>query len=729
MLQFMIALIVGVPPVITVDRDNVEITQSCTIKIAAVPIADADNNGVIHVTADNITVDFANQKLRGAKSDQLPDAFTGIGVTISGRNVTLTGANISGYKVGIHALKADGLTITNGDVSGNFQQHLKSTPAAEDGSDWLWPHANDQHEWMNNYGAGICIEDSKGVTLHDITAHHGQNGIVLDRVNDSKVYDCDCSFLSGWGLAMWRSNRNVISRNAFDFCVRGYSHGVYNRGQDSAGILMFEQCCQNTIVENSVTHGGDGFFGFAGKEALGEVNPLADIEWYKERGCNENLIFANDFSDAVAHGLELTFSFKNRVMQNTFRSDAICGIWGGYSQHMLIRYNQFDSDGDMGYGAERGGIGIEHGSDNTIVLNTFTKNPCAIRLWWDQDAELAKSPWAKANGVLSRDYRILFNEFQQNQIAVQLEQSSATIVNGNRGAFEHGALPDIQADEISRKTITYDASAEDPGPEGIAGYGMAGVGKPVDARMELRGREHIIITEWGPYDWQSPYLQRIDHAGKQHTYRLLGGNVQLNERAIHVEGEADASVDHDRVTITPHAVGTGSAGTITPYTMSTDISGTHLVRQGTLIDALWNIQVFPYQTDPRQNLDAWHAEAKAGAIAFTAPTLDLPYGNNGPSQLNLDPKVTAANLPKDHFGTMANTTITMPAGQWRIKTISDDGIRLWLNDTLVIDDWTHHGPTPHDYEFKMDQPKAVLVRVEHFELDGFAVLKVDFEPG
>ena len=36
---------------------------------------------------------------------------------------------------------------------------------------------------------------------------------------------------------MWRSSATSFHRNAFDFCVRGYSHGVYNRGQDSAGIL------------------------------------------------------------------------------------------------------------------------------------------------------------------------------------------------------------------------------------------------------------------------------------------------------------------------------------------------------------------------------------------------------------------------------------------------------------------------------------------------------------
>ena len=70
---------------------------------------------------------------------------------------------------------------------------------------------------------------------------------------------------------------NSTARNACDFCIRGYSHGVYNRGQDSAGILMFEQCSGNVIAENSATHCGDGLFAFAGKEALGETEPSAPV--------------------------------------------------------------------------------------------------------------------------------------------------------------------------------------------------------------------------------------------------------------------------------------------------------------------------------------------------------------------------------------------------------------------------------------------------------------------
>src|SRR5262249_35640742 len=155
----------------------------------------------------------------------------------------------------------------------------------------------------------------------------GQNGLVLDRCEKAGIYDNDFSFLSGWGIALWRSSDNVITHDACDFCIRGYSHGVYNRGQDSAGILLFEQGCRRVIGANSATHCGAGFFSFAGQEALGSVPPSSPDFDYRGKGCNENTIVGNDFSYAAAHGLELTFSFDNAILQNRFVQNSICGIW------------------------------------------------------------------------------------------------------------------------------------------------------------------------------------------------------------------------------------------------------------------------------------------------------------------------------------------------------------------------------------------------------------------
>ena len=242
-------------PVITLSKDDTVITQSCVVEIASV-VEDANQNGVLHIKADNITVRFKNgSALRGAKAGTPWNELRGIGIRIDGqRNVTLKGLLVHGFKNGIVATKADGLIVDGGDYSDNYRQQLKSTPAAEDGADWLFPHNNDETKWREQYGGAVCVESSAKVTIRNLHVRRGQNGIVLDRVNDSAIYDNDCSFLSGWGLALWRSSRNRITRNAFDFCVRGHVEGVYNRGQDSAGILAFEQCNDNLIADEPADH-------------------------------------------------------------------------------------------------------------------------------------------------------------------------------------------------------------------------------------------------------------------------------------------------------------------------------------------------------------------------------------------------------------------------------------------------------------------------------------------
>lgn len=705
------------PPVVVVDRDNVAITQSCTIRVTEPVIIDNDRNGVIHVTADGVTVDFAGAALHGAAPHTIPDGFSGTGIRITAANVVIRGARVSGFKAGIWASDADGLLIEDCVVSDNFRQRLRSTPQAEDQADWLWPHANDANEWLARYGAGVYVEDSVGVTVRRVSARRTQNGIVLDRVSDSRIYDNDCSFLSGWGLALWRSSGNIASRNAFDFCIRGYSHGVYNRGQDSAGILMFEQCSNNVIAENSATHCGDGFFGFAGKEALGEVDPRDDLAWYKGRGNNNNFIVGNDFSDSAAHGIEMTFSFENYILSNRLVGNAICGIWGGYSQQTWIAHNVIESNGAMPYGLERGGVNIEHGHGNAIMDNAFKGNACGVYLWWDEDDRLMRLPWARVNEKGSRLNTVIQNTFDRDRVGVQLRKTTNTLAVDN--TFTHVQY-EFDLDELSSRTASFRAGHRTVIPE-FDGE-IFGVNRPVEAPRTLRGREHIIMTEWGPYDWQAPLLHLLGKGSGRHIYRLLGTATKLADDAITLRGEIDITRDGDRLTLQPRP-----KNTIVPYELAVRVGDQVLTKNSAVSTVEWEVRVFSYQNDPREDLDAWHAEAKANGVEARVGDLSLRYGMGGPSDLSVE-EFRQAALGADHFGTIARTRFAIPPGSWKIRSLSDDGIRVWLDDTLVIDDWTWHPPTTHTYSFESPDTREISIRVEHFELDGYAVLTLDIEP-
>ena len=723
------------PPLVIIDRDNVEIRESCSIRIPRESIIDADGNGVIHIVGSDIAVDFAGERLRGATSGQAPDSYSGTGVRIAGKHVVIRNLKVSGFRNAVLAVDADHLVIEDCDVSDNFRQRLRSTPQAEDGGDWLWPHANDEHEWLRNYGAGICIENSREIVIRRVRARDVQNGIILDRVHDAQVYDNDCSFLSGWGIALWRSSDNIITRNAFDFCVRGYSHGIYNRGQDSAGMLMFEQCCDNIIAENSMTHGGDGFFGFGGREAIGEAPPPADAStlakpahWYRGRGCNRNIFIGNDFSDAVAHGLELTFSFDNAVFSNRFAGNGICGIWGGYSQRFNIAGNTFERNGDMAYGLERGGVNIEHGRGNWIHANTFADNTCGVHLWWDADEGMAALPWAAANQTTADRNFIYGNGFTRDKIAIHLRDVGATFLIENT---MQDVGVDVEADEQSRGRIERAIDAPRQVLD-VPPYEAIGETRPVGARAHLAGRQHIIMGEWGPFDFDQPmYIRRpvaLD-AGNRPTvvFEFIPAIPHDESKVLFTDYDADpAKVDVE--------VFQGSQ--LVPSKRSVRFSATepgiHPVRftwghtnenrkdlSTMLIWAEWSVRQFRSTVDPREDVDAWRAGAE-GVKPRTLPVLSLEYGHSGP-------ELNDGQTASDHFGTIASTTLEFPAGRWKLTSLSDDGIRVWLDDKLVIDDWTWHGPTGHDHEFEVSEARGLKIKVEHFELDGYAVLSLELE--
>jgi nitrous oxidase accessory protein NosD len=705
---------------IVVAGDDVEITRSATIRIAADAIADANGDGVIHVTGDGVHLRFEEGAvLRGAAADGAPDTFTGTGIRVTGRDVTIEGATIAGFKVGVRAEAADGLVVRDVTFTDMYRQRLRSTPAAEDVGDWLAPHDNDDGEWIRRYGAAVAVARSRGVTITGVRARRGQNGIVLDRVEDARIYDNDCSFLSGWGLAAWRSSRNVISRNAFDFCIRGYSHGVYNRGQDSAGILFFEQCSANVVAENSATHGGDGFFGFAGREALGERDPRDDRAWYARRGCNDNLLVRNDFSYAAAHGIEMTFSFGNLFEDNRLVGNAICGVWGGYAQDTMIVGNTIEENGALGYGLERGGVNIEHGDGNRITGNAFRRNRCGVHLWFDEDETLLALPWAEANHEPRGRTYIEDNTFEGDDVAVHLrELGGATHIHGNT-MVDVGRR--LRTDTRSVVTTVTRMPAVAPRPL----TAVPGSTRPVGARAHLAGRERIVMTTWGPYAWDAPRLvcdgAGIDADGRPYLgYRLLGPDPDERPRwrAEHgtgVELVVDPPAPDAGVLARARLVAT-APGAHTVRLIHEPADGAPHVDTRTLVSIDWTIRHFASPVVPQDDVETWRTGA-ADAVVVRAPALRVLPGAGPP----------VAGVPADHFGTIADGVVPLAPGRWRIRTRSDDGIRVRLDGVVVIDDWTWHAPRTHEHVFEVTAPRDVALHVEHFERDGLATLELDLE--
>jgi parallel beta-helix repeat protein len=715
-------------PTLELKADNTVIAQSCRVVIPPGSVLkDADGNGVIQVGAPNIKIEFARGSvLRGSPLDAAPDTYRGFGIHLNGhKGVTIRGARISGFWCGLMATKADGLVLEDMDASDNRRARLKSTPVAEDGADWIYGHNNDRKEWLTNYAAAIYIENSSGVTVRNSRVWHGQNALCLDRVTGSKVYDNDFSFNSGWGIALWRCSSNVISRNAVDFCVRGYSHGVYNRGQDSAGIFAFEQNTENVFAENSVTHGGDGFFGFAGREALGEVGDHP-VDWYKRRGNTDNLLIANDFSYAPAHGIENTFSFGNKYLKNRIVGNAICGVWAGYSRETLIAENFFESNGEMGYGLERGGVNIDHGGDNSILYNSFVSNKCGVHLWGGVNADFEKKKWAVANGYASTGSMIAGNTFDGDTLAFHFRGPGDVTLGPNK---RMGAAREMSADATYRVAREPALPME---PPKIPKYPVYGRKRPVGARPELRGRQNIIMTEWGPWDHVTPLARLARSAGTSAIYavsKVPVANLRVTTTGDNVRASV-ASVpgrkDESEVTVSTSEPGFCS------YKIRLTADGRALGEfKGTLLATTWHATFFTWPTnlDPRQELEGYRKLAEGpGAVSEQLNELSLKYGMRGPSESDISAKITAAKLPQRRFAMIARTRLPLAKGSWEFTTLSDDGVRVTVDGKPVIENWGWHGPTRDTGKLTLDKARTVDIVVEHFQIDGYAVLDFSLKP-
>ncbi|MNG39105.1 PA14 domain protein [compost metagenome] len=68
--------------------------------------------------------------------------------------------------------------------------------------------------------------------------------------------------------------------------------------------------------------------------------------------------------------------------------------------------------------------------------------------------------------------------------------------------------------------------------------------------------------------------------------------------------------------------------------------------------------------------------------------------------------------------------MTLPGtGPYLLEVISDDGVRAWIDDRLVIDRWSAHESAVDRLPVPAGRHR---IRLEYFEMTGWAELQVRF---
>ena len=639
----------------------------------------------ITIRGDNITVDFAGATLQGGDPEIDPDQRRDTAIVIDGgHNIQILNARIHGYRFGILARGTERLTIRASDVSHTWKPRLFSLLEHESLVDWLSFHHNEKDEWLR-FGAAIYLQDVKRADVHENVAAGGMNGLMLVRSTGVVVRDNNFSFNSGLGIGLYRSSDDTIVHNRLDYNVRGYSHGRYARGQDSADLLLFEQSSRNFVAFNSLTHGGDGIFLWAGQSTMDSGTG----------GANDNIFYGNDVSYATANGVEVTFSRNDIIGNRAWGSEY--GVWGGYSFGTRIESNDFRKN--------RTGIAIEHGQYNTISGNRFDRDSTAIRLWADS---IEPSEWGypKHHDTRSHSYWITGNAFVSNRVGLKVRNTQGVVLQGNRAKgvdslLQWEPIPDFQVGAVTEDTLP-DRGGRDTIPDSIPA-----------SELSRRDRSAIIVDEWGPYDWQSPKLWSLGRDSSEvPRYRLavLGPRPErwrlLVSRGVTQVSPTTGFIG-DTILVTPQSRGDWSV---------TLVSGGNrfwYIRFQPRID--WAVSYFTW-TDSTNFFE----QPLGDSLAVRPPVPRLDY-------MWYRPPRGFSGLPQSHWSLRATGSVTLPSGSYSLRTISDDAVRVWVDGVLVIDDWT----SPHDsrVDYAPLSPGKHDLRVEYRQVDGWVELRVDIIRG
>ncbi|MGE5093253.1 MAG: right-handed parallel beta-helix repeat-containing protein [Bacillota bacterium] len=686
-------------------RTGIVITRSLRAAPGTYRVAAPSDTGqaAITIRGDNITLDLRGVTLLGADPSADPDAGRGIGILVDGgRNVRIRGARLRGYKVAVLVRGTRGIVLEDNDLGYNWKPRLFSGVEHESLVDWLSHHHNEQGEWLR-FGAGAYLTDVRGGEIRANRIEQGMEGLMLVRSDSLRVWNNVIEFNSGVGIGLYRSSDNTIVHNHVSYNVRGYSHGFYRRGQDSADLLLYEQSSRNIVAFNSMTHGGDGLFLWAGQSTMDTG----------EGGANDNLFYANDFSFAPTNAMEATFS-RNRFIGNRAEGSDH-GLWGGYSFDSEIRDNTF--------GGNRIGIAIEHGQNNLVARNRFAGDSVAINLW--ANAEPADWAYPRHRDTRSRDYRIIDNHFTGNRVALRVAGSRNIGVLGNRFDRVDTVLARRDSSDVTMSgdaapPLPPDTALPHPLPDGL---------RIADDAHARDGRAAMIVDEWGPYDWRSPKLWP---AGPDTVsplpLRVLGppGNWRVAGR----RGIASLSAAHgsigDTIIVTPGAAGDweltleyhGQA-TVSPRGVRRPAGVPYRFSYSRFEPAAhWQVQFFAWadSTDPRTRAEAFQRLlAGSPLLSRTEPRLDYMWY-----------RPTITGLPPEHFAAVATTSVDLAPGEYTLRTISDDAVRVWVDGRLAVNNWKPH-------ESLVDHAPLAAgrhdIRVEYVQVDGWAELRVEIVRG
>ena len=367
------------------------------------------------VKGSNFTLDLTGRKLVAGRPPNVPqEQFVGTGILLDGcKNVTIKNADVAGFQFNIVVRNCQNTRILN--CVANSSRAIRMSTEGKPIDTFL--NVRSDAAWRT-YGAGIWMEKCEQCQIRHCTAQYSQNGIIALKANRCVLFDNQCSYNGGWGIALNQTSQTVVAWNHADFCNRPWGGGW---GGDASGIVVTNDCNSNEFLANSLTHGGDGFF--LTDSVNGGFNK--ETEKYEFAGTsNRNMVAFNDGSWSSNNAFEGTFATSNTYYKN-IADDSNYGFWLGFSSHSFVIMNEIMQNRSEG-------IAINQGQSNTIFRNQIERNrSIGVHIW--------SNPGSVEQDQPSDQNEIIGNRIVDSNLAVSLERSTNYRVLGN--TIEHAKIP------------------------------------------------------------------------------------------------------------------------------------------------------------------------------------------------------------------------------------------------------------------------------------------------
>lgn len=143
-----------------------------------------------------------------------------------------------------------------------------------------------------------------------------------------------------------------------------------------------------------------------------------------------------------------------------------------------------------------------------------------------------------------------------------------------------------------------------------------------------------------------------------------------------------------------------------------------LLSTGTLMAQSGDGGPVVYHTAAAWDVTYWSNPTLSGTPTLTRQEVDLNWDWALGAPVN--------ELPSDGFSARWTRVIDVPAGQYRFVATADDGIRVYVDGQLIIDQWWDHPAQTFTAQISLSNGHHEVM-VEYYENSGYAVAKVSWE--